>query len=586
MAARLRIHHPLFAGFVGVIGFLVAILVPFIGTGLRSELDDLYRQELERQLALAHALVETSPSADFDALAGLIAERIENRVSFIALDGTVLGDSEVAAPRLAEVESHLHRPEVQGVLGGERVSFAQRTSATLGLPLLYGAMRATLAGEPVILRIAAPLSDIERAVDSVQGRVALIGLLTLGLALAGAYALSKLFTRPLVGLADRAGQLARGDFTSKVPVGRIAELQDLARAFNRLTEELQTRLSELSRERDEMQTLIDCMAEGVVALTEDARILRMNRAARALLHLTDVPAFAPVGSVIRSERLRTALERSVTVEAQSEEILIGGRHVLLASRTLDSGGAVTTLLDITEVRHLEQVRRDFVANASHELKTPLTSIRGFAETLVESDPPEDLRRRFLSSIQENTLRLQRLVDDLLDLSRLESGGWSAAREEVVVSEAVDEAWNMVEVPADSQRDFVVEGDAIAIGDRAGLVQIFRNLFENAVRHTGPTGHVEVEIQSDPKAGMVEIAVADDGEGIPLKSLTRIFERFYRADTSRARDIGGTGLGLAIVKHLVGAMGGEVEAESVLGRGTTIRFTVPLADVEEVAEVHE
>jgi len=573
MPMRLRVHHPLFAGFVGVIGILLALIVPLVGTGLRGELEDVHRRELERQIGLAQLLVESAPASNVDSLARAITARVDNRVTIIDRDGVVLGDSYVEPTRLTAVENHLGRPEVQGVLAGDRMSFARRTSATVGLPLLYVATLATLDSAPVVLRIATPLTDIDRAVESFRRTVALIGLMTLLLALAGAYGLSKAFTRPLVAMAERAAQLARGDFTSKVPPGRVAELHDLARSFNRLTEELQARLSELSRERDEMRTLVDCMAEGVIALTDDARILRLNRAARSLLGLGDVPSFAPVSSIIRDEALRNALEESVTVEAQSNELVIGGKHLLLASRVLDSGGAVTTLLDITELRHLEQVRRDFVANASHELKTPLTSIRGFAEALAEADPPEHLRRQFLTSIKSNTLRLQRLVEDLLDLSRLESGGWTAARDQVRVSDAVAEAWDMIDVPPDSSRTLDVEGDAVVIGDRPGLVQVFRNLLENAVRHTSPDGAIRIRVKEG--GASADISVSDDGEGIPMKSLPRIFERFYRADSSRTRDVGGTGLGLSIVKHLVGSMGGCIEAESSLGRGTTIRFTIPL-----------
>ena len=574
---RLRVHHPLFIGFAGVVGLLVAVIIPLLGAGVRSELDEVYRQEIAHQLGLAHALVERSEGGDADALARLITEQIDNRVTFITLDGTVVADSYVEPDRLPLVENHIDRPEVQGVLAGEDVSFSSRASATVGRSLLYGARLATLDGEPVILRIAAPRTEIERVVDQMQGTVALIGVATLLVALVVAYLLSKAFTRPLVALADRAGRLAHGDFATRVPAGRVAELHDLAGAFNRLTEELQARLSELSRERDEMQTLIDCMAEGVVALTEDARVLRMNRAARTLLELDDVPEYAPITAVVRDGALRSALEQSVVVEAQSGELEIDGQHVLWASRALDSGGAVTTLLDITEVRHLEQVRRDFVANASHELKTPLTAIRGFAETLTEADPPEPLRHQFLESIRVNTLRLQRLVDDLLDLSRLEAGGWAAARDEVFLADVVAEALDLLDMPQDSDRTFSVTGEAEVVGDRGGLVQIFRNHFENTMRHTHPHGTIRVVIQPDDVAGFARVEVQDDGEGIPLRSLPRIFERFYRADSSRARDAGGTGLGLAIVKHLVSAMGGDVEAESVLGRGTTIRLMLPTAN---------
>jgi two-component system phosphate regulon sensor histidine kinase PhoR len=234
---------------------------------------------------------------------------------------------------------------------------------------------------------------------------------------------------------------------------------------------------------------------------------------------------------------------------------------------------VVTFLDVTEMRRLEQVRRDFVANASHELKTPLTTIRGFAETLLEDDPPDALRRDFLTSIRDNTLRLQRMVEDLLDLSRLESGAWSARREAVSVAEVVAECLNDFRTRADEAGvRFVVEGAGIALADEQGLRQVFRNLVENSLRYTTRDGTITVRAR--PEGGRVRVEVSDTGAGIPSRSLPRIFERFYRADTARARSEGGTGLGLAIVRHLIQAMGGEVGAESELGKGTTIWFVLP------------
>jgi signal transduction histidine kinase len=258
----------------------------------------------------------------------------------------------------------------------------------------------------------------------------------------------------------------------------------------------------------------------------------------------------------------------------SREIRLGNRHLLVSSRTLDTGGAVTTLLDVSEIRRVEQVRRDFVANASHELKTPLTSIRGFAETLLEDEPPPELRLKFLRAIRDNTIRLQSLMEDLLDLSRLESGGWVARTEPVEVEEAAHEAWaQYVEEASRRDVELTLDVDLFIQADYQGLVQIFRNLLENALRHTPDGGHIHLAGHRDGE-GRAVVEVSDDGEGIPSRALPRIFERFYRADTSRARDMGGTGLGLAIVRHLVNAMGGEVEAESELGRGTTIRFIIP------------
>jgi len=572
---RLKIHHALFAGFLGVIGLLVVLTLLLVGSGLSRELEDTFRRELERQLTLGAALVERAGDLAPDSLARLVTGRIDYRVTLIDTTGLVLGESFVEARRVPGIENHRARPEIAGVLeGGERMSFSERRSTTVDVPLLYGAVLTEFDGAPVVLRIAAPRTEIEQAVDRVQRAVAVAGFLAMMVALAAAYLLTKVFARPLVQLADRARQLARGDFSGRVSPGSVSELRDVAIAFNRLSDELRARLTDLAAERDEMQTLIDCMAEGVVALTEDGRLLRTNRTARALLHLPERSAQVPVGAVIRQRALREALEQSLETEAQSREIVYGGRNLLLASRTLDRGGAVTTFLDITELRRLEAVRRDFVANASHELKTPLTSIRGYAETLLDdTQAPEEIRTRFLEAIRANTLRLQHLVDDLLDLSRLESGGWTAGSDRVDVGEVALEAWDLVDAARDKPgMEFGIEGEAVAVADQQGLVQVFRNLFENAVRHTDAEGRVDVVLI--PSGAKVVVEVIDDGEGIPARALPRIFERFYRADSSRARDAGGTGLGLAIVKHLVGAMGGEVEAESELGAGTTIRFTLP------------
>jgi two-component system phosphate regulon sensor histidine kinase PhoR len=281
-----------------------------------------------------------------------------------------------------------------------------------------------------------------------------------------------------------------------------------------------------------------------------------------------------VGALVRHHELRDLLEESVVKPFRQREVSLGERHLIMSAQLLDQGGAVVTFLDVTEMRRLEQVRRDFVANASHELKTPLTTIRGFAETLLEDDPPDALRRDFLTSIRDNTLRLQRMVEDLLDLSRLESGAWSARREEVDVIEVAGESWGDFRARADDAGvRFVLEGSGLALADEQGLRQVFRNLIENSLRSTGRGGTIAVRAR--PEGGMVRVEVSDTGSGIPSRSLPRIFERFYRADTARARSEGGTGLGLAIVRHLIQAMGGEVGAESELGEGTTVWFTLPV-----------
>ena len=572
---RIRIQYPLFAAFLGVIGLLSVLIVLLVSSSLRKELGLTVRADLERQLALGEWVVQEAGLVDLDSLAREITDRIGYRVTFIDAEGSVLGDSYVELGRLPEVENHYDRPEVQDLLvSGETVSFAERTSETVAESFLYAARLITLDGSSVIMRIAAPQTDIERTVSGVQRTVALTGLLAMLFALAAAYMISIALTKPLVLLAQRARQFSKGDYTLRVPDTKVTELQDVADAFNLLTDELQSRLTELGHEREEMQTLIDCMAEGVIALSEDARVIRMNRSARALLELPDTPVFAPVNSVVSDNKLRSILEDSVIRPGNSDEVEVNGRHLLVSSRALDPGGAVTTLLDISEIRRLEQVRRDFVANASHELKTPLTSIRGYAETLLDDDPPEKLKLEFLTSIRKNTLRLEHLVEDLLDLSKLESGGWTGRRESVDTKEVAQEAWQVVrDIEGKEGISFDILGDLRVMGDREGLFHVFRNLLENSIRHTDSGGSINVSMALTQDS-MVEVVISDDGDGIPAESLPRIFERFYRADSARARDFGGTGLGLAIVRHLVSEMGGEVVAESQLGQGTTVRFTVP------------
>ncbi len=574
---RIRIRYPLFAAFLGVIGLLVILILLLVSSGLRRELGLMVRADLERQLALGEWVAQEVGLVDLDLLAREITDHIGYRVTFIDSEGSVLGDSYVEVGRLSEVENHYDRPEVQGLLvGGETVSFAERISETVDQSLLYAARLITLDGFSVIMRIAAPQTDIEQAVSGVQRTVALYGLLAMLFALAAAYMVSIALTRPLVLLAKRARQLSKGDYTVRVPDTKVTELQDVANAFRLLTAELQSRFTELGHEREEMQTLIDCMAEGVIALSEDARVVRMNRSARALLELPDTPDCAPINSVVSDNKLRSVLEDSVIRPGNSDEVEVNGRHLLVSSRALDLGGAVTTLLDISEIRRLEQVRRDFVANASHELKTPLTSIRGYVETLLDDDPPEKLKLEFLTSIRKNTLRLEHLVEDLLDLSKLESGGWTGRRESVDTKEVAEEAWQQVvrDIEGKGGISFDILGDLRVKGDREGLFHVFRNLLENSIRHTDSGGSINVSMALTQDS-MVEVVISDDGDGIPAESLPRIFERFYRADSARARDFGGTGLGLAIVRHLVSEMGGEVVAESQLGQGTTVRFTVPV-----------
>lgn len=546
-------------------------------SGLREDLLGITRAELERELELATREFEDAPGgASPDSLARALTERIGHRVTVVDTGGVVLGDSDLTADRIAALESLADRPEIQGALD-DGVSYAERVSATVDRRLLYGARRIELDGRPVVLRLAASLDEVDATLRDFLATVAGAGAAATLVALIIAYLLSRRLARPLALLAGRARSLAEGDLEVRAPRStRVQELDELGTAFNRLAEELRDRLGELGRERDQMRTLVDSMAEGVLALTDDARVLRANAAARELLELPEPLRYAPVGSLVRQPELRDLLESAVLRPFQSREISIGERQLIVQSRLLEGGGAVITFLDVSELRRMERVRRDFVANASHELKTPLTSMRGFAETLLDDDPPDEVRRRFLRTIRDNTLRLQRLVEDLLDLSRLESGAWSARSEPVAVAPLAREVLGDLSERADEKNlEMAVRGDAEARADRRGLTQVLRNLVENSIQYTPAGGSVTVEVQA--RNGRVAVEVRDSGIGIPSSDLNRIFERFYRVDPARSRDAGGTGLGLAIVKHLVEVMDGSIEAESRLGRGTTVRVLLPASE---------
>jgi len=387
--------------------------------------------------------------------------------------------------------------------------------------------------------------------------------------------MARTLTRPMEELRDVARSLATGSLTSRPPLSSTGELGELATAIHRLAEHLGGRMEELQSEDALLTALIESLNEGVVAIGPQKQAVRINQAGRALLRVNDRMPF-PADRLPRHPELQLAIQSALEGEiTEPVELMLGDRTVSLTARPLSGGGAVLALFDLTRIRQLELIRRDFVANVSHELRTPLTVIAGFAETLADDDPPEDTRRHFASTIRTHARRMQRIVDDLLDLSRLESGRWLPETVSVDVRTAADEVLGGVKRIADhkglSLATLVDESAGTVIADRTAVRQVLSNLVENAVRHTA-SGSVTVFAKRDGDG--VWIGVNDTGPGIPSEHLSRIFERFYRVDVGRDRESGGTGLGLAIVKHLVEAHGGRVTARSDPGNGTRIAAFFP------------
>jgi signal transduction histidine kinase len=388
--------------------------------------------------------------------------------------------------------------------------------------------------------------------------------------------LARTVTRPLDQLNEAARAMAAGH-APVYPESGLPELSRHALALRLMHQDVAGRLAQLRREREDTDTLIESMSDGVLAANARGEIVSSNTAARRLLGYRDHAVLPPLAELFHDKAARDVLRDALAGrDVEQRELDLDDRVLLATARALPDGGTLLVLRDVTDLRKLEAVRRDFVANVSHELKTPLTSITGYAETLAAEAAPDTPSGRFAATILTNARRMQRLVDELLDLSRIESGGWRPERRVIELEPAVRDAWLPFAQRAGTQRvafDVAVNADAHAVAaDPDALRQVFTNLFDNALRHTPPGGRIRVT--ADLVADSVRVSVEDTGSGIPSEHLPRIFERFYRVDAGRARDQGGTGLGLAIVKHLVEAHGGRVEAESALGRGTAIRLTFP------------
>jgi len=438
--------------------------------------------------------------------------------------------------------------------------------------------------------VAAGLEPADAPPDALPWRSVGVAMLAGGVAAGGVgWLLTRRLLDPLRRIERFASEVAAGDLDRRLGWRAGGELGRIAESLDRMADELQRRIGEATSEKEQLQAVLAGMVEGVLVVNAQGRLVLANPRLREMFAVWGEVAGRTPLEVIRHAGVDDALRAAAaTTELVAREIQVGmgegGRSILVHAAAYPPGasrlGTVAVFHDVTELRRLESMRRDFVANVSHELKTPLTAIRGFAETLVSADvPPEDVEK-YLSVILRHAERLSNLIEDLLELSRIES------RKQPLRVGPVDVARVAASIMAGMEpqlraRDLDVElvpGDApAALADRGAVEQILTNLLDNAAKYTNPGGHVEVRVGSEGHA--VRIDVRDDGVGIPKQDLPRIFERFYRVEKARSRDLGGTGLGLAIVKHLVQAMDGEIHVASEVGRGSTFTILLPEAPAE-------
>lgn len=558
----------LLVGSLIVLGTLVLFVVTIIDRRVGSRLIDETTKSLVREANLV--ALQWSRGLDADSLANRIGAALGHRVTLVDSSGRVVGDSEFDRPALGQLENHSNRPEIVAARSAAFGS-ARRYSPSAGDEELYVAVRAPLG----TARVSVTTRVVDEIVSAARIDVLLAALVSILLAMGLATLLARSISRPIIELRDGAIRLASGDLAHRFALVGPGEVGDLASALRRMTDDLASRIRALEAEDALMVALIESLSEGVIAIDTRSRVVRINESARRLLGVTK-PAPFDTDQMPRDRLLREAIAGALDGrDIPPAETSIDERTLILTARPLPDGGAVITIFDLTPLRRIETVRRDFVANASHELKTPLTVISGFAETLAEDDPPDAQRRQFAAAIRSNAQRMQRLVDDLLDLSRIESGGWVPNPQEIAIRPLAEELLlpERLSLKASGVRTELAigKGAVHVTADPTALRQMLVNLIDNAIRHT-ESGVVRVF--SENRQEGVWVGVEDTGHGIAEAHLPRIFERFYRADPSRTRDAGGTGLGLAIVRHLAEAHGGRVRAESTLGKGTTVAVLFP------------
>lgn len=523
---------------------------------------------------------------NIDALCDRLGPVSGHRYTVIIPSGKVIGDSEKNPETM---DNHGTRPEISDAFSGVPGE-SKRYSQTLQQWMLYIAVPLAVDGHNIaVVRAAVPLADVRDSIDALHSQSITVGIVIALLAGLISLFLSGRISRPLQELRRGVEAFGAGKFDQKLPSSPVAEIDLLADTMNHMATQLNDRISTVTRQRDEQNSLLFCMMEAVIAIDLHKHVIRMNRSARDLFCVAgDAFKGRNIEEIVRNPDLHAvttkALECSNLVEG---DIYLADRDKHLSAHGTglhdaegEKIGALIVLNDITRLRKLERMRKDFVANVSHELKTPITSIKGFAETLIDGAAAnqEDLDR-FLNIINKQAARLQSIVEDLLSLSEIEH---DADRNEIDLQESglqniIDLALQTCRASANRKKINLQQepaADCRANVNVQLLEQAVINLIENAIKYSD--SGTDVTVGCKALEGEVVISVSDSGPGIAKKHLARLFERFYRVDKSRSRKLGGTGLGLAIVKRVAIAHGGRAEVDSDLGKGSTFSIILPKA----------
>ncbi|MBI5420007.1 MAG: HAMP domain-containing protein [Deltaproteobacteria bacterium] len=547
---------------------------------------------LQRQARLVSEMFRPlleAPELDLGKIAregDRVGKDLEIRLTIILPDGTVVGDSTVGASRLAGMENHADRPEVQAALSG-KAGVSLRRSITVKEEERYLAIPILSGGRIVgVARTSIPVTLLSRRLGRIRAITWGTGFVAFLLMLAGTAIRAKHVTGPLKEMTAAARELASGNFGKRVHVKTGDELEELGAALDRTASRLEQTISQLEAGKARLATLLENLSEGVVVIADNRTIRMMNREAANILGTSGAPAEGrPVAEAIRHpdvlayidnwRRGETPAAREVFIPSRTvaRTVRLSGTTVRYAEE--QGSDLLLTLRDVTEEKRLARMKSDFVSNASHELRTPLTNIRGYLEAMEDAQKEgAPIDPSFLSIASANALRMDRLIEDLLELSRAESGQSPLEIEEIPLPAFLDRVAALHRPAAErAGKTLTVWGEDVALrADVRKLTLAVSNLLDNAIKYGGEGGRITLTGRTSEGSCLLE--VADDGPGIPPEHLPRIFERFYRVDQGRSRDLGGTGLGLSIAKHIVESHRGTIRAESRLGVGTRFLIRIP------------
>ena len=530
-------------------------------------------------------------SSNIDIYVNKIKQITDSRITIVDAMGNVIIDTD---REYTEMENHAGRPEIAAALKGEAGS-SIRYSSTLKVDFIYVA-QPILKGNSIIgaVRMSKPLYEIKNLLNNLYINI-LIAVLTgiIASSLLG-YKMAMNITKPVKEITYTASRISKGQFDRRINLKDRDEIGILADSINDMAAKLNETITSLQDKNIKLESIMSSMINGIIAVDNSEEILFINPVAESLLGITDREVTGKhILQVVRNNSIDNYLKKilmnkeffstEVNFDDSNEKILKLYANPIKQNGANDIEGIIITIQDVTELRKLERIRTEFIANVSHELKTPLTSIKGFAETLksFDFDDRQDAIR-FLNIIEDEAERLYRLINDILSLSELEQRKTKALRDKIDIEKAVEEVLSVLKSQSDKKNIRlsvkIREGLDSLSGDGDKFKQMLINLIDNAVKYTPENGKVSIEAYKqshDADLDKLIIKVKDNGIGIPKQHIPRLFERFYRVDKARSRSIGGTGLGLAIVKHIVILFNGEIEVTSEVGKGTEFRIILPL-----------